>query len=42
MTGENALTKATLSMACFKYDVLLMIDKDKYKDYILNDIRGEI
>ena len=39
MTGENALTKATLSMACFKYDALLMIDKDKYKDYILNDIR---
>ena len=28
----------TLSMSCFKYDALLMVDKEKYKDYILCDI----
>lgn len=39
MAGENELTNATLSMVCFKYDALLMINKDKYKDYVLNDIR---
>ena len=35
---DNDMIKCTLSMSCFKYDALLMIDKDKYKDYILYDI----
>ena len=29
---------ATLSMACFRYDALLKIDKEKYKHTILNEI----
>lgn len=34
---DNDLTRITLSMACFKYDALLLTDKG-YKDYILSDI----
>lgn len=39
MTSENNLTKATLSMVCFKYDALIKINRKKYKGYILDDIR---
>ena len=31
-------TQCTLSMLPFKYDALLKVDKDKYRDYVLNDI----
>lgn len=36
--NDNEMIKITLSMLFFKYDALLITDKDKYKDYILNDI----
>ena len=35
---ESGFTPATLSMICFKYDALLKIDSNKYKDYILKNI----
>lgn len=35
---ENGWTPATLSMVCFQYDALLKVNKDKYRDLILNDI----
>lgn len=35
---DNGLTPATLSMLCFKYDALIMADREKYRDYILSDI----
>ena len=34
----NGWTPATLSMVCFQYDALLKVNRDKYRDYILNDI----
>ncbi len=39
LASDNTLTKATLSMTCFKYDALLKTDFKRYKDYILADIR---
>lgn len=39
LAADSNITKITLSMACFKYDALLMTDREKYTDYILNDIR---
>ena len=40
LTNEDSdLSPVTLSMLCFKYDALLKVDKEKYKDYILSDIR---
>lgn len=39
LAADSNITKITLSMACFKYDALLMTDREKYIDYILNDIR---
>ena len=30
--------KSTLSMACFRYDALILVNKDKYQDFILRDI----
>lgn len=40
LTSQGSpLTPVTLSMLCFKYDALLKINAEKYKDYILNDIR---
>ena len=38
INNDTILTKTTLSMTCFKYDALLKIDSEKYKNYILNDI----
>ncbi len=35
----SGLTPATLSMLCFKYDALLTVNKEKYRDVIINDIR---
>lgn len=40
LVSENTLTKITLSMACFKYDALLKVDKEKYKDYIIKSIEN--
>ena len=28
----------TLSMTCFKYDALLKVDKERYREYVLNDL----
>lgn len=39
LAADSNITKITLSMACFKYDALLMTDREKYKNYILSDIR---
>lgn len=37
---ENGeLFSSSLSMKCFVYDALIQLDKAKYKDFILNDIR---
>lgn len=38
LTGESELIKTTLSMNIFKYDALIMVNKSKYKDYILTEI----
>jgi hypothetical protein len=35
---DESVTTTTLSMTAFKYDALLAVDKEKYSDYILNDI----
>ena len=35
----SALTPATLSMLCFKYDAMIAVDRERYKDVILGDIR---
>ncbi len=37
----SSLIPASCSMICFKYDALLKVGGDKYKDYILNDIRAK-
>lgn len=38
LTGEHPHTPATLSMRAFKYDALLRVGREKYRDYILADI----
>ncbi len=40
LASENSLTKITLSMACFKYDALLKVDKENYKDYVIKSIEN--
>lgn len=35
---NNGMTYISLSMMCFKYDALLKVGGEKYKDYILEDI----
>ena len=37
---NNEYTQATLSYSVFKYDALMFANKNKYKDYILNEIRS--
>ena len=40
LTSDNSpLSPITLSMLCFKYDALLKVNAEKYKDYILCNIR---
>lgn len=40
LTSDNSpLAPITLSMLCFKYDALLKVNTEKYKDYILCNIR---
>ena len=34
----NSLSKCTLSMKTFKYDALIKTDKEKYRQYILDEI----
>lgn len=36
---QSELTPVTLSMLCFKYDALLKVDREGYRDYILTQIR---
>lgn len=39
LTEDNDWTTLTLSMKCFKYDALLKTDGEKYREYILSDIK---
>ncbi len=39
LVGDHDMTRTSLSMVCFKYDALLQVDKEKYKGYILENIR---
>ena len=39
VSDSSPLSRVTLSMLCFKYDALLKVDFEKYKSYILGDIR---
>lgn len=36
---DSPLVPVTLSMLCFKYDALLKVSKEKYKEYVLDEIR---
>ena len=36
---DSGLTPATLSMLCFKYDAMITMDRSKYAEIILDDIR---
>ena len=36
----SSLIEASCSMICFKYDALLKVGGEKYKDYIIEDIRA--
>ena len=38
LTQEHDWTKISLSMSCFKYDALLLVDQKRYAPYILADI----
>ncbi|MBQ9692244.1 MAG: family 78 glycoside hydrolase catalytic domain, partial [Clostridia bacterium] len=38
MLNLVGVTDISLSMRCFKYDAMLMADKEKYADYILSEI----
>ncbi len=38
LASDNLLTKISLSMLCFKFDALLKMNKEKYKDYIIHSI----
>ena len=39
--ADPSLQPTTLSMACFKYDALLMVDRDQYKNTILSTIEKQ-
>lgn len=39
LVNEHDLTKVSLSMKCFKYDALIKVDKEKYADFIIDDIK---
>jgi hypothetical protein len=36
---QGSLISCSLSLKCFVYDALLLVDTEKYKDFVLNDIR---
>ena len=40
LASDNEWTQISLSMKCFLYDALLKTDKEKYRSYILNDIKA--
>ena len=40
LINDKTLTPLSLSMLCFKYDVLIKTDKEKYKEYIFNEIEN--
>lgn len=40
LTADSGWSKITLSMKCFKYDALLKVDEQKYRSYILEDIKS--
>lgn len=39
LSSDSDITKISIAMSCFKYDALLKIDKNEYKNYVLDDIR---
>ena len=39
LANKNDITKVSLSMVCFKYDALIKINKEKYKKYIIDDLK---
>ncbi len=41
IVNDSSLTKSSLSMEAFIYDALLAVNKEKYKDYILNQLDME-
>ena len=38
--SKKELISCSLSMKCFVYDALISVNKEKYTDFILNDIRN--
>jgi len=36
--GDAGLTPTTLSMVCFKYDALLLVDRNRYREQILTEL----
>ena len=39
--ANGEISDCSLSMKCFKYDALLATDKEKYQEWVLNEIRRE-
>ena len=39
LAGENGMTPVSLSMTCFLYDALLKVDREGYREVVLEDIR---
>ena len=35
---NNKMSTSSLAWKCLKYDTLIKVNKEKYRDYILNDI----
>ena len=38
LVSDHEIVRCSLSMICFKYDALISVNKQKYRDYILSDI----
>lgn len=38
LSTDNQLTKVSLSMACFKYDALLLVDEQRYAPYVIKTL----
>lgn len=39
LASDNGWTGISLSMKCFKYDALISVDREGFKDYIFSDIK---
>ena len=39
LASDNGWTGVSLSMKCFKYDALISVDREGFKDYIFSDIK---